>query len=185
MNALSPSRLFLLAGFLILSVGSNLSAGEKSDAQAELNGGYYLLHQLCDDEAHLGLLLMVKDAPKVISTYAREVADVADKDRATLERLQDTDKYLKLDDNPLPPIELAVRDSIKDEKQHRLLFGTTGSDFVQSLLVSQLEASTYATNIAKVLAAKEKDPDRIRTLQRISAHWAKLRDEGYQLLKKD
>jgi len=179
----------LCLGLLICSLEVALvaNAAEQSDSskhQDYLNGGYYLLHHLCGDEAQLPLLLDVKDAPPEIKDFAVRISKTAEESTAALERLQDKDASIKFDQNPLPAIERDVRESIQDEKQHRLLFGATGPEFVRTLLVSQVEASSYALNLAKVLAQGEKDPARIKALQQISAKWSTINQESYRLLAK-
>jgi hypothetical protein len=79
-------------------------------------------------------------------------------------------------------LEQDVRDSIKGEKQHQLLFATTGPDFVRALLISQSEATKYGANIAKVLSGEEPDPDRAATFRRLSAKWAQLYEEDFRML---
>jgi hypothetical protein len=150
--------------------------------QEKLNGGYYLLHQLCDDEAQLPLLLDVKHAPEAIEGFAIRISNTAKDSNSLIEQMQESDPALKFDRNPLPSIERDVRESIQDEKQHQLLFGTSDDAFVRALLVSQIEASNYALNVAKVLSEQESDPKRIKCLERISAKWSALHSEAFQLL---
>lgn len=176
-----PFLLVLLWGiFTTLAPAKTPAISERQD---KLNGGYYLLHHLCENESNLPLLLAVKHAPPDIVDYADKISKTAKESLIVLNRMQEGDRHLKFDKNPLPSIEQDVRESIHDDKQHQLLFGTTGSEFVHALLVSQVEASTYALNLAKVLADQEKDSDRVAMLQRISAKWLALRDESYHLLR--
>lgn len=156
---------------------------ETSEHRDYLNGGYYLLHHLCEDEAKLPLLLDVKDAPPEIKKYAVHISKTAKESVTALERLQENDPDLNFDKNPLPRIERDVRESIQADKQHQLLFGTTGAEFVRALLVSQVEASSYALNLAKVLSQQEKNPDRVKTLQHISAQWRAIHEEAMRLLR--
>jgi hypothetical protein len=161
-------RAGLLVCFLSVSCVVTPTAGsEISDHRDYLNGGYYLLHHLCEDEAKLPLLLDVKDVPPEIESYADHISKMAKETIADLERMQESDTRLKFDKNPLPRIERDVRESIQADKQHQLLFGTTGAQFVRALLVSQAEASAYALNLAKVLSQQENDPDRVKVLQHI------------------
>jgi hypothetical protein len=154
-----------------------------SDHQNYLNGGYYLLHHLCEDEAKLPLLLDVKTAPPEIKSYADHISKAAKETIADLEHMQETDACLKFDKNPLPRIERDVRESIQADKQHQLLFGTSGAEFARALLVSQAEASAYALNLAKVLSQQENEPDRVKTLQHISVKWRTIHQETMRLLR--
>jgi hypothetical protein len=170
---------------LALLMGAHLpaKASDASDKQAKLNGGYYLLHHLLEDEDQLPILLDIKHAPPEISDYAVQISKAAKDSMAKLEHLQDSDHAIRFDRNPLPPIEQDVRDSIKGAKQHQLLFGTTDSEFVRALLVSQIEASSYATHLSKVLAEQETSPARVKSLQQISAKWDKLHEDAFRLLR--
>ena len=174
----------LLICFLSVSCVLTPTRGsETSEHRDYLNGGYYLLHHLCEDEAKLPLLLDVKDAPPEIEKYAVHISKTAKESITALERLQENDPHLNFDKNPLPRIERDVRESIQADKQHQLLFGTTGAEFVRALLVSQVEASSYALNLAKVLSQQEKNPDRVKTLQHISVQWHAIHEEAMRLLR--
>jgi hypothetical protein len=158
-------------------------ADEASDRQVKLNGGYFLLHQLSEDEAQLPLLLDVKHAPAEIITYADQISKTAKDTVVALDGLQQRDPAIQFDRNPLPQIERDSRASIKADKQHQLLFGTSDSEFVRAVLVAQIEAGTYALNLSKVLAEQETDPDRVKTLRHISDKWLGLRNEAFCILR--
>jgi len=157
-------------------------ADEASGRQEKLNGGYYLLHHLCDNEDQLPLLLDVKHSSPEIERFADRISKTAKESNAALEQMQDADPSLKFNHNPLPSIERDVRDSIQDEKQDQLLFGTSDAEFERALLVSQIEASNYAHNIAEVLADQDTDPTRIKSLEKISSKWFALNKEAFRLL---
>jgi hypothetical protein len=176
--SLIAATLCLLPGGTIHSVAS-----ETSEHQTYLNGGYYLLHNLASDEAQLPLVLVVKDAPPNIKPYTDRISKLAKETTADLEQVQSRDPSLQFDKNPLPSVEQDVRDSIKDDKQHQMLMEATGHEFVRVLVVSQIEASTYAANLAKVLADQEKDGRRAHTLRDLSAKWLAVRKDSYRLLR--
>jgi hypothetical protein len=175
--------LFASFAFLFCSFAPDCRGSDDSDRQ-NLNAGYFLLHHLLDDEASLPILLDLKHAPREIQDFAKEISLTAKGDMAILEKIRDANSIVSWDKNPLPKFEQDVRTSIADEKQHQLLFGTSNGDFVRALLVSQAEASNYASNIAKVLAQHLKeDPDQQRDLSRISERWHALNVKTFQLLK--
>jgi hypothetical protein len=161
---------------------ATLSADENGVAQQNLNGGYYLLHKLYENESQLPLLLDLKTAPPAIKTFADQVSRAAKEGLATLDRLRASDPHMNWDHDPLPKIEQDVREAIKGEKQHQLLFGTNGPDFVRALLISQAEATKYAANLDKVLAEQDENPDHQRDLQRMAAQWHQLDEEVFRLL---
>ena len=129
------------------------------------------------------MILMVKDAPQEIGPFTKEVAATANETLAKLDQMQSHDPALSWEKNPLPPTERDVRDSIKSDKQHQLLFEAKGPEFVRVLLVSQIEASTYGANLAKVLADKEHNAVRAQTLRGLSAKWLRIREKSYDLLR--
>jgi len=176
--------------FLSLLIGtgtamtiSPMRGDEASDRQGKLDGGYFLLHQVSEDETQVPLLLAVKHAPSEATAYADRISKTAKETVSALDRMQEHDPVIQFDRNPLPRIERDARASIKDDKQHQLLFGTTDSEFVRALLVSQIEACTYALHLSKVLAEQETDPGRAKTLRHISAKWLGLRNEAFRILR--
>jgi hypothetical protein len=166
-----------LAAFLLLLVPLRAD-----DDQSYRNNGYSLLHHLFDQEKSVELILVVKTAPKDVADFVHEVSQGAKDSLDSLDELRDHDKAIRFDEAGLPQFELDTRASIKGDKQHMLLFGTTGSAFARTLLVSQIEAGTYGMNLAKVLADAEPNPQRAAVLQKISARWGKIRDKAYRLL---
>ena len=72
-----------------------------------------------------------------------------------------------LDDIRLPPGELATRDAIASTKEKELL-GQTGDTFELTLLLTQTEALSYASHLAKVAGENEPQPDRARALAGVS-----------------
>ncbi len=175
--------LILLCGGLIPTMGGLASAQEAAGYRENLNGGYFLLHNLYDNEAQLPILLDLKTAPPEIQQFAVKISKTAKEGLADLERMRDADPKMNWDKNPLPRIEQQVRDSIEGEKQHQLLFGTKGPDFVRAFLVSQSEATKYAANIDKVLAGQDENPAHQRDLSHMSAEWHALYDEVFRLLR--
>lgn len=159
------------------------SGNETTAVRDNLNGGYYLLHKVCSNEDQLPLLLNVKSTPKELETFADKISRTAKESLAALDRFQEHDKSLDFDKNPLPKIERDVRKSITGEKQHQLLFGASGPDFARALLASQIEASAYAENLAKVLAEQETNADRSKTLHRISEQWRAIHEQAFALLR--
>ena len=129
------------------------------------------------------MLLLVKHAPPELSTFADQISKAGKETMEALERFQDLDPAIQFDRNPLPSIEQDVRDSIKGDKQHQLLFGTSNSEFVRALIVSQIEASTYALHLCKILAEQEKDSARIKTLRHLSAKWLEMRSKAFGILR--
>jgi hypothetical protein len=151
-------------------------------SQREMNYGYGLLHSLCDDETQVDMISLVKTTPPSVDKFVHEVAQNAKDDMDTLDKIADRDPALNYDKQGLPEIEVQTRASIKAGKQHLLLFGSKDSDFAKTLLVTQIEASTYGENLAKVLADDETNPHRAAELRRIASGWEKIKNRAYALL---
>jgi len=98
--------------------------------------------------------------------------------------MADHDRAIRFNDQGLPAIEMQTRDSIKDDKQHMLLFGTKDANFAKTILITQVEAGTYGMNMAKVLADAEPNGRRAADLRRISSRWEKVRNKAYALIYK-
>jgi hypothetical protein len=184
MDGLARARnlAFLIAGSIMM-LASPMRGDIPPEKQAKLNGGYYLLHQVSTDEKQVPMLFLVKHAPTEISTYADRISKTAGETLDRLDHLQDGDSAIHFDHNPLPQIEQDARASIKADKQHQLLFGTTDSEFVRAFLISQIEACTYAVNLSKTLADQETNPDRVQALRHISAKWLGMRNDAFRLLR--
>jgi hypothetical protein len=165
---------------ILLSLVLPLRADD--DQAAYLTNGYSLLHGLCGQEGQLDMILIVKTTPPEIADYLHQVSASAKQDTKWLDELQDHDKDLIFGRTGLPPFEKDTRASIQDDKEHMLLFGTSGSAFVRALLVSQTEAGTYGMNLAKVLAAAEPNEQRAAVVRKIGKRWKKIRDRAYALL---
>jgi coenzyme F420-reducing hydrogenase alpha subunit len=151
-------------------------------SQREMNYGYGLLHHLCDQETQVDLIMMVKTTPPDVAQLAKEVSKSAKEDMSILGDLADHDPAIHFGEQGLPEIETETRASIKDEKQHLLLFGTKGGDFAKTLVLTQIEASTYGENMAKVLANDETNPHRAEALRHIASHWETIKNKSYALL---
>jgi hypothetical protein len=160
-----------------------LRSDDASEKVGKLNGGYFLLHDLSEDEDQVPILLDIKHSPPELRPFADNISKTAKETLTALDRLQQNDSSLRFDRNPLPAIEQDVRASIKSDKQHQLLFGTTNSEFVRAFLIAQIEACTYGTNLCKVLADQETNQDRVRTLRHLSTKWLTMRDDAFRILR--
>ncbi|HEX4141371.1 MAG TPA: hypothetical protein VHY09_13565 [Candidatus Methylacidiphilales bacterium] len=160
-----------------------LQAEDAPSYRDNLNAGFFLLHDLLDNEASLPILLDLKSSPQEIQNFADKISRTAKEGEAAMDKMREADPKISWDKNPLPKIEQDIRASITDEKEHQLLFGTKGPEFVRALLVSQAEASKYAANIAKVLARQDKNPWHRREFSGISARWHALYEEDFRLLR--
>jgi hypothetical protein len=152
------------------------------DKTAYLNNGYSLLDKLCDQEKQVDMITIVKTTPKDVDAYLHEVSKAAGHDADLLDDLHDKYPSIRLHRRDLPQFEEDTRKSISSDKQHTLLWGTKGSEFAKTILVTQIEAGTYGYNICKVLEGADPDPHRVAVVRKIGDEWKKLRDRAYALL---
>jgi hypothetical protein len=141
-----------------------------------------LLHQLLDDEKDVSLLRFIKPEHADVKNLVKRIATTSGTGAALLEEFAKDDPSLRLDDIRLPPGELATRDAIAATKQKELL-GQTGDPFELTLLLTQAEALTYASHLAKVAGENELQPDRARALAGVSLDMENLYHEVFALLQ--
>ena len=179
----------ILAGGLSALVALAMLAGPARGDTApgstqDLRAGFFLLHQVCDQESQVDMLNIIKTTPPEVADYVKRVSGLAKESVATLDRFADHDSSLQDAANPLPPFEQATRQNIQDEKQHQLLFGTKGNTYARRLLFSQIQAANYIVNLSKTWAERDPNADRDAAMRKISERWAKIRDEGFRMLDK-
>jgi len=175
---------YLTAFCALCLLSGTVVRGEDSQSYRDnLNAGYFLLHDLLDNEHEVPLLLDIKTAPQEIQDFAKKVSLTAEDGKVTLDKIRDSDPKISWDKNPLPQFEQDVRAAIKGDKQHQLLFGTKDANFVRAFLVSQAEASMYAANIAKIMSEQDKNPWHQREFSHISERWHALHEEDFRLLR--
>jgi hypothetical protein len=151
-------------------------------SQEDLRAGFFLLHQVCDQESQVEMLNMIKTTPPEVGDYVKRVSALAKESEATLDRFADHDSSLQDTTNPLPAFEQAARKNIEAEKEHQLLFGMKGKTYARRLLFSQVQAATYIVNLSKAWAERDPNADRDATMRKMSAQWTKIREEGFRLL---
>jgi hypothetical protein len=173
---------FLSGGILATLLVLALPLRAADDNARYLDNGYSLLDKLCNQEKPLDQIMIVKTTPKEVADFAKEVSKTASDDVRLLDQLHDKYPSIKFDDRGLPQVEEDTRKSIGDDKEHLLLFGTKGTAFARALLVTQIEAGTYGTNMCKVLADHETSDARAAVVRKIGDRWGKLRDRAYALL---
>jgi hypothetical protein len=163
--------------FILLPARGEESAGSSADLQA----GFFLLHKVSDQESQVAMLDIIKTTPPDVADYVKRISQAAKDNLDILDRLAHHDSSLH-GPNPLPPFEQATRKNIQDEKQHLLLFGSTGPTFARRLLFTQIEAANYIVNLSQTWAERDPDAKRDAVMRKMSARWAKIRDEGYHML---
>jgi hypothetical protein len=157
------------------------SPSGSSAAQATRNNCYSLLYQLLDEQKDVSILRYIKREHYDVKNLIKKIATTSGTGARLLEEFARHDPSIKLDDIRLPPGELATRDAIASTKEKELL-SQTGDEFELTLLLTQTEALSYASHLAKVAGENESQPDRARALAGLSEDMQNLYHEVFVLL---
>jgi len=145
------------------------------------NNCYSLLHQLLDEQKDVSILRFIKREHTDVKNLVKRIATTSGTGATLLEEFAKDDPSIQLDDIRLPPGELATRDAIASTKQKELL-SQTGDEFELTLLLTQTEALSYASHLAKVAGENEPQPDRARALAGVSEDMRNLYQEVFAML---
>jgi hypothetical protein len=171
----------LLAACLLTGCQSPKVMSPPVNSTSTRNNCYSLLHQLLDDEKDVSMLRFIKSEHADVKDLVKRIATVSGTGATLLEQFAKDDPSIRLDDIRLPPGELATRDAIASSKQKELL-GQTGDTFELTLLLTQTEALSYASHLAKVAGENEPQPDRARALAGVSKDMENFYHEVFALL---
>jgi len=172
----------MLSAACVLTGCQSPKAGFPSGNSASTrNNCYSLLHQLLDEQKDVSLLRFIKSEHADVKKLVKRIATTSGTGAKLLEKFAKDDPSIRLDDIRLPPGELATRAAIAATKQKELL-GQTGDTFELSLLLTQTEALSYASHLAKVAGENEPQPDRARALAGVSKDMENLYHEVFGLL---
>ena len=99
-----------------------------------------------------------------------------------LDQFAKKDAAFNLKTSDLPPGEIAARDA-ESKATGKELLHSKGPDFEFKLLVSQSEATKYASHLAKVTAANEPDGTRRKWFLGLSDQMGRFYEEVARLLR--
>jgi len=171
----------LLAACLLTGCQSPKAGPPSRSSASTRNNCYSLLHQLLNDEKDVSMLRFIKAEHADVKNLVKRIATASGTGAALLEKFARDDPSIRLDDIRLPPGEVATRDAIASTKQKELL-GQTGDTFELTLLLTQTEALSYASHLAKVAGENEPQPDRARALAGVSKDMENFYHEVFVLL---
>jgi hypothetical protein len=157
------------------------SPSRSSAAPSTRNNCYSLLHQLLDEQKDVSLLRFIKREQVDVKNLVKKIAAASAAGAKLLEELARHDPSINLEDIRLPPGEAATREAIAATRKRELL-GQSGKVFELSLLLTQAEALSYASHLAKVAGENESQPDRARALAGVSKDMENLYHEVFLLL---
>jgi hypothetical protein len=177
-----PLLTAMLSATCVLTGCQSPKAGPPSvNSPSTRNNCYSLLHQLLNDEKDVSMLRFIKAEHADVKNLVKRIATTSGTGATLLEKFARDDPSIRLDDIRLPPGEVATRDAIASTKQKELL-GQTGDTFELTLLLTQTEALSYASHLAKVAGENELQPDRARALAGLSEDMQNLYHEVFVLL---
>jgi hypothetical protein len=145
------------------------------------NNCYSLLHQLLDEQKDVSILRFIKPEPGDLKKLMKQIATTSGTGAKLLAEFAKDDPSINLNDIRLLPGELATRDAIASTKKKELL-GQTGDTFELTLLLTQTEALSYASHLAKVAGGNEPHPERARALAGLSEDMQNLYYQVFAML---
>jgi hypothetical protein len=180
-NILPLLAAMLLAACVLTGCQSPKAKSPSRSSASTRNNCYSLLHQLLDEQKDVSMLRFIKPEHADVKNLVKRIATTSGTGARLLEEFARDDPSIRLDDLRLPPGELATRDAIASTKEKELL-SQTGDTFELTLLLTQTEALSYASHLAKVAGENEPQPDRARALAGVSKDMENFYHEVFALL---
>jgi hypothetical protein len=156
-------------------------APQSASAPSTRNNCYSLLHQLLDQQKDVSMLRFIKREHADVQNLVKRIATASGAGSALLEGFAKEDSSINLDDLQLPPGETATRAAIAST-QKKALLSQTGDEFELTLLLTQTEALSYASHLAKIAGENEPQPDRALALVAVSKDMENLHHEVFAML---
>ena len=173
--------ILLFCGFGWFKKDKKIDSKREQTIQAQdLPAGYALLFKLLSDEKDVSKLLMIKHENRALHDLIKEISTVAGEAHKSLKDFAKATP-INVEDQQLPAIESAARESISKEKAKQLL-GAKGDDFQFRLLLAQNEALTYGRHLAFALAKGEPDPQRREFLESVASRLDQLESRVLKML---
>jgi hypothetical protein len=151
------------AGLFCLCANANKSAfppfPASEDNKIELrNNAASLLADLLGQEKDVSKILIIKHHSAGTEKVIKAISKTADEGSGRLETLAKSDKTMNLHALQLPPGEVATRAAVSKTEEHELIL-TFGTTFELNLLLTQTEALSYASHLAKIAADNSQSPE--------------------------
>jgi hypothetical protein len=146
------------------------------------NNAFSLLHQLLNEQKDVSKILIIKRESRELNLLIKEIAAASGRGAKQLEDFARQDASLALNAIGLPAGELATRDAIANTRKKELL-GRSGIEFERSLLLTEIEALSYATHLAQVAAVNDSNPARTSSLTTLSKTMKDFHSRAVQLLR--
>ena len=121
--------------------------------------GYSLLYTLASKESDVNKILIIKSASAKVSAEIKQIAEVFGAAQKQLDGFAKEDGSLSFKMSHLPSMEEKTRAAIASTTTKDLLF-STGKALELRLLLTQVQALSYASHLADQLAAQDGNPKR-------------------------
>lgn len=125
------------------------------------NNAVSLLADLFNDEKNVSKILIIKRNSRELGELIKAISKTTGDGAERLKVLAKNDPTLNLHALELPPGEKATRAAIAKTKEHELLF-SSGENFEFNLLLTQTDALSYGSHLAKIAAENSPFPDQAR-----------------------
>lgn len=142
------------------SIPPTVSASDAKKIELR-NNAASLLADLLDDEKNVSKVLIIKRNSTALGELIKAISKTTGDGEKQLETLAKNDPTLNLKALQLPPGEKATRDAVSKTKEHELLF-SSGENFEFDLLLTQTEALSYGSHLAKIAAENSPLPEQAR-----------------------
>jgi hypothetical protein len=167
---------FFFGGCASVSESTDMAAANAKGTQAEQDAGYTLLRDVLVDERKVRQIFALKDASDPTRKLIEEISGLAETSLHQLDGLAKQKPTVRLNTPSLPPIEAKTRIAVYSKTTEELL-EKEGQEFEMALLLTQVEALGYMSNLTVVLAQGEGNPHRIKFLNQLSQKSFKLREK--------
>lgn len=180
--------LFALGSSLAFGLGCRTAAPEVAKpekiraTQTTRSNCYSLLYDLLGDERNVSKILIIKSERVELKDLIKRISETAGRGADQIKAFAQADATLSLETTMLPAGEKATRDAIAKSRTHELLH-TSGQEFEENLLLTQIESMGYAQHLAKVAATFEPNARQVSYLHGLSEEFGKLRGETIALLR--
>lgn len=172
----------LFVAVLLLGAGmTGCNPFAKPVTESELNQGYGIYYNLMKSESGVKDLLIIRSAADPVAELIREISATAESILETMDEWKEADPLLNYRQTGLPKVEKETRRSIAEYRAQQLMLG--GEDtFERNLILTQIEASTYAWHFAKALAEDEESDERKAVIEEWAKAWEKHAESASKLL---
>lgn len=171
----------------LIALLATVTFSTKADAAAPKSGesyGYALLYSVVSQDKEVDKLLWIKDPGKSIETWIRDISAFCETVTNQLKAWESNGSVKNLSKTGLPPAELEARSRASSRTRGELLFSTK-TNLRVNLIVAQLKALGYCSDLCHATAKLTDNSSQQQTLKAWEAQFTKLNETGMLLLQSD